>query len=237
MKNQYFADVNDYLKYGLLRTLVGNGEMKPVIHWMLTPDDGRNDGKFVNYLNDPTKWRKYDPHLFDSLALSMAAQANRSVQWLEDNNMIPAAKYFSEFLPNSYGERQVHFSRFREIAASGDLAFFDPDNGIEVKSVPYGRKDSTKYVYWHELTEIFVAGLSILIYQHFIHKKREIFIQEQAQALCEQLQISELFCLSTARVLFLLAPQLEHREYLAGKCEQIDSEWNSQIRVSKYRSA
>ena len=81
MKNQFFADVNDYRKYGLLRTLVGTGEMKAAICWTLTNNDARTDGKFVDYLNHPGKWRKYDPHLFDTLALCMTNQLNRSVKW------------------------------------------------------------------------------------------------------------------------------------------------------------
>jgi hypothetical protein len=43
MKNQYFGDVGDYGKYGLLRFLAGNN-IKIAVNWYLTPDDGSNDG-------------------------------------------------------------------------------------------------------------------------------------------------------------------------------------------------
>jgi len=33
MKNQYFGDINDYRKYGLLRTLTG-GQIKTAVCWM-----------------------------------------------------------------------------------------------------------------------------------------------------------------------------------------------------------
>ncbi len=39
MKNQYFGDVNNYRKYGLLRRLAGDGEVSIGICWMLTPND------------------------------------------------------------------------------------------------------------------------------------------------------------------------------------------------------
>jgi hypothetical protein len=51
MKNQYIADINDYRKYGLIRTLSDSGKIRVGICWMLTPDDNRTDGQFTNYLN------------------------------------------------------------------------------------------------------------------------------------------------------------------------------------------
>jgi hypothetical protein len=40
MKNQYFGDINDYRKYGLLRILSDEGSMRTGVCWMLTRDDG-----------------------------------------------------------------------------------------------------------------------------------------------------------------------------------------------------
>ena len=42
MKNQYFGDINDYRKYGLLRLIAKKTGLKIGICWMLTPDDGLN---------------------------------------------------------------------------------------------------------------------------------------------------------------------------------------------------
>ena len=60
MKNQYFGDVNDYRKYGLLRILTGFGSMTSCVCWMLTADDGRPDGGQVDYLLKPAFWSKYE---------------------------------------------------------------------------------------------------------------------------------------------------------------------------------
>ncbi|HUW95833.1 MAG TPA: hypothetical protein VMW58_08590 [Anaerolineae bacterium] len=38
MKNQYFGDINDYRKYGLLRILTNLGEIKTAVCWVRTPD-------------------------------------------------------------------------------------------------------------------------------------------------------------------------------------------------------
>ena len=53
MKNQYFGDVNDYKKYGLLRYLGRSGRSNLAVCWSLTEDDSRSDGSRVRYLNDP----------------------------------------------------------------------------------------------------------------------------------------------------------------------------------------
>jgi hypothetical protein len=53
VKNQYFGDINDYRKYGLLRVLTNGGEIRTAICWMLTADDGRGDGGFIDCLEQP----------------------------------------------------------------------------------------------------------------------------------------------------------------------------------------
>ena len=66
MKDQYFGDIGDYGKYGLLRFLAKKG-IKIGVHWYLTPSDGSNDGKFTDYL-DIAKNRKAaeEMRVFDS---------------------------------------------------------------------------------------------------------------------------------------------------------------------------
>jgi hypothetical protein len=41
VRNQYFGDINDYRKYGLIRALTNHGELRTTVCWMLTPDDGK----------------------------------------------------------------------------------------------------------------------------------------------------------------------------------------------------
>ena len=67
MKNQYFGDINDYRKYGLIRILSDGGIIRTGICWMLTPDDTRTDGKFTEYLAKSEEYKKFDPDLYDFL--------------------------------------------------------------------------------------------------------------------------------------------------------------------------
>ena len=45
MKDQYFGDVNDFRKYGLLRLLTLQDGLRLGVCWMLTAPDGRPDGR------------------------------------------------------------------------------------------------------------------------------------------------------------------------------------------------
>ncbi len=56
MKNQYFGDIYDYIKYGLLRRLSPKGEVSTTLCWMLTPNDQGKDGHRISYLEDHAKW-------------------------------------------------------------------------------------------------------------------------------------------------------------------------------------
>jgi len=146
MKNQYFGDVNDYKKYGLLRILSGNSSIRTGICWMLTEDNDLNDGKFTDYLQKPQKWKAFDPILYESLNECLSNIESRNVSWAEIQNLVPSAKFFSKILTDNALERQPYFQQFLSIAKGCELIFFDPDNGLEVKSVSYGNKDSCKYL-------------------------------------------------------------------------------------------
>ena len=67
VKNQYFGDINDYRKYGLLRILTGRGQIRTAVCWMLRADDGRGDGSRIKHLSELEKWRNYDFAVSDHL--------------------------------------------------------------------------------------------------------------------------------------------------------------------------
>ena len=235
MKNQYFGDINDYRKYGLLRTLAGGGKLHTTICWMLTPDDHRTDGLLTSYIEDPTQWRHFDPELFDILKSCISQPSNRLVDWAEANQVIPAANYYPKILPSPTNERQQYFNELWEVAAGQDLIFFDPDNGIEVKSVPVGTKRSNKYLYWNELADAFARGHSFLVYQHFIRLKHEIFISQKIDHIFEKMPVSLVLAFSTAQVLFLLIPQAEQEKYFKEKSAEIGEKWGKQIQVQLFQ--
>ena len=238
MKNQYFADINDYKKYGLLRLLSGGGGaggLKTTVCWMLTPNDHGADGNSTGYLDDPAKWRRYDPEAFDVLKQCMAQPNGRAVSWVESTGLVPAATHFSSILSDNADQRRQYFAEMRSQIAGQDLVFFDPDTGIEVKSTRYGCRDSSRYIYWNELADAYAQGQSLLIYQHFPRISRGEFIWQMVGRMHDQMPVPMAFAFSTANVLFLLAPQRRHVEYLKERCAQIKGQWGEQIRVEQYQ--
>jgi len=139
MKNQYFGDINDYKKYGLIRILSGFGKHKTAVCWMLTPDCGSTDGKFTDYLSKPFKYRNYNPALFDALDNAVNTYKIRNVSHARDLDILPNAVFFEDNLYDYSTQRKHYFEKFRKISTNADLIFFDPDHGIEVKSVKYGK--------------------------------------------------------------------------------------------------
>jgi hypothetical protein len=151
MKNQYFEDVNDYRKYGLLRILSGGGEVSTGVCWMLTPSDGRGYGAFVRYLDQPRRWRTFDRDLYDFLVRHVLERGERNVRLIERSELLPATHFHTSLLGDSPTDRRRYFREMLERFRGADLIFFDPDNGFEVKSKPYGRKESSKFLYWREV--------------------------------------------------------------------------------------
>lgn len=229
MKNQYFGDINDYRKYGLLRILAS--QFKIGMGWMLTPDDTRTDGKFIDYLTKPNEWRPYDPPLFDSLHRHITDK-NRDVLIAETESIIPNGVYFASLLADNQTKRQTYFQQMITHLAPCDLIFLDPDNGLEVKSVPKGKKDSCKYVYWDELELIFHAKKSILFYQHFGRIERNKFIQTISQDLINHLGVTSISTFRTSSVVFFFIPQAGVD--IAPLREKVKTQWKTQVDVSVY---
>lgn len=229
MKDQYFGDINDYRKYGLLRAIIGTSRLRVMMAWMLTHDDGSTDGKFVSYLEQPHEWSRYDPILFERLQGLLANGQQRRVSLIENTGLLPNAQYLSVHVPDAASNRSEWFTSLSEQARRSDLVFLDPDNGLEIKSRPYGKKNSSKFVYWSEAQALWTSGKSLLIYQHFIRENRITYIQCMLEALKAATPGSFVEALSTPHVVFLMALQPNHQPFHSGIVESVQENWEGQI--------
>ncbi|MBQ9631716.1 MAG: hypothetical protein IJV04_02200 [Lachnospiraceae bacterium] len=171
MKNQYFGDVGDYGKYGLLRYLAENG-IRTGVNWYLTEDDGSNDGRHITYL-EKKEYFKYDSSLYIFLKELVLERQERAVSHIEDGSLIPDAVFYERMLDNPLQfvkqEREERRLRWHEDGLEKlkgcDLVFLDPDNGF--RSSPARQvKDQNKYCYSNEVRDYFEAGANVFYYTH-----------------------------------------------------------------------
>ena len=229
MKNQYFGDINDYRKYGLIRSILETSPLEIMVAWMLTPDDGSTDGQHTAYLDNPGKWHSYDPELFDTLGQILSDKNNRNISRIEQTDLLGSSGFYSSRVPDDALQRNRWFNVLVKASQNYDLVFLDPDNGIEIKSKPYGKKHSSKYLYWHEIRALWESGKSLLIYQHFIREKRNQFIRRLGAQLQEQTTGAIVSAFSTPRVVFFMALQEHHQCHHPGIIKKTGTSWKEQI--------
>lgn len=227
MKNQYLGDVNDYRKYGVLRCFALAG-FRSTLCWMLTADDGGRDGQKRTYLENAVRWRGHDPELFDALGCLMGRPKPPTVHDVCRLDLIPSAKGFAELLEDTAAQREAFFDELRA-NLRGDLAFFDPDNGVEIKSVRRGGRSSSKYVYWSELEQVYDAGLSLLVYQHLPRRPRQDVAMELVAEASRRMPGSSARCLSAGAVLYLAVIRPEHVSRADAAYAAIAQRWHPAV--------
>ena len=128
VKDQYFGDVNDYRKYGLLRAL-GHAGLKTLVVWMLTPNDRRSDGRFTDYLDKPSHWKRYDKELYEALHDWVNVSRARRVASIEHSTLLPAATFFSSRVPDDGAGRERYADGLMQAAGGAEVVFLDRTMG------------------------------------------------------------------------------------------------------------
>jgi hypothetical protein len=195
LQNRYVGDVGDYAKYGLLRLMTAELNTSCGVVWCLFDDESHNaDGRHIGYLKDQL-FNALDPELHNKLA-KIVAGGRRSVKAVALSGILPKATRFFErpiSTPltvranrlNRQNHRSAWLAKALRATAGCELVFFDPDNGLETKSVPAHSPKSGKYIYWDELLPFWERGQSLLIYHHLnrtasVHRQAEILKEKFA---------------------------------------------------------
>ena len=159
MKNQYFGDLADYRKYGLLRALAGAG-LSVGVCWMLTPNDGGAHGRKAGYLRRP-EWSRCDPPLFEFLRRRReSGRLHIAEAEMESGagGKFPNFGFYSR--PFCGRRRREYFAEARERLRGRDVVFLDPDKGLRPRR---GLEDA--HLDWADAEEIFAAGHSLALTQ------------------------------------------------------------------------
>ena len=89
MRDQYAGDVSDVLKFAFLRALAGNDRTLGVAWYYAPGDDGRADGRHLEWRDEPA-WRLLDAQLHAGLS----TLPERSIAALERAMIWPSGALF-----------------------------------------------------------------------------------------------------------------------------------------------
>jgi hypothetical protein len=151
--------------------------------------------------------------------------------------ILGSALFQSRLLTDPLRDREAYFAECADKFAGCDLVFFDPDNGLEIKSTLRGRRDSCKFLYWQEVSSTFTSGAPVLIYQHFIREERGGFSARMAEELRRRSSPAAVFSFRTPHVLFLLAAQERHTLGFRKQLAVFRSHWSPKQIIGEERPA
>ena len=176
MQNPYTGDIGDYGKYMLLNALAGSDLRLAVVWYLNLYVDHSADGKFTEYLSEANekRYRAASPSIYDGLR-KIVRNGDRHVSFVRKEGILPADTIFYE-APLDYLKFSLAVDRKRAREAwllgalketiEAELVFFDPDNGLEVKSHLPHSKLGTKYILENEIRAFWERNQSVLVYQH-----------------------------------------------------------------------
>jgi hypothetical protein len=175
MQDRYVGDIGDYVKLALLRALKPGRRLG--VAWWRYPDESHNaDGRHINYLQEPSEWRAFDPDLFDGLGRIVALGARR-VSALQSAGLLPDTVFCDELIPTEGSPSQrramraAWFERVRSATAQCDVVFIDPDNGLETSGFTPGAISAGKSVSLSELKALAAPGRTLIVYHHQTRRK------------------------------------------------------------------
>jgi len=234
MKNKYVGDINDYIKFGILRCLTQQEKLMTTVVWMLTEDDVNSDGKKITYLKKPEKWKKYDKKLYCTLQQIVNNDSSRNVSLIEKNNILPNTQYYNDYIPKNPQMRAKYFNDLQNICAKSDLIFFDPDNGFEVNSVKLTTNKANKYLFWYELRAFLKNEQSVLVYQHFPRVNRQKYLSGIIAKINRLYSDHIVYSFSSMHVVFFLILRKNSIKLYQEGIYKITHRWENIIQVKTY---
>lgn len=207
MKNQYFGDINDYLKYDLCIFLAENlpGINRFSFIPMLTADDASRDGGHTKYSQLVGRETLYH-FLQDCLE-----DGQREVIRLRD--YFKQQEFSFTYSPHwdtldqefTHEERRRYFAEVPVSTLQSAVILVDPDNGLEVKSA--GPRNFHKYIKDSEVNELYQrmgSRSALILYQHLHRVQRDQQMADFHQRLQKHVQCPEPISIVSSRIALIL---------------------------------
>ncbi|MCE5191191.1 MAG: hypothetical protein LLG08_05460 [Actinomycetia bacterium] len=206
MKNQYFADRNDFFKYDLALYLI---ERIPILLRftfvpMLTPNDDGGDGNLTSY--SVLGQRRPDLHAFlmECLVDDSRRQVGSLAEYLATRHAI--VDYYLHHENEHFDPRfrEGYFGSIPACALDSAVILLDPDNGLAVPSMIAAKRH--KYLQFDDLSKL-ASDMSptsvLLVYQHWPRMSRETAFAAICARIRDNLPTAgEIACLSSGTVGF-----------------------------------
>jgi hypothetical protein len=237
MRNEFFGDVADYSKYGILRE-IRRAKLELTIAWMLTPDQG-SPGRHTGYLRRPHDWRRYDPDLFDWLSEVVHESKRREVRAIEEAGLIANARFIRRRFAGALAGRARYFQMLAREAAGSDVLFLDPDTGIAPGGGRMSSAGADGYLYWDEIDQLFRTGCSLLIYRHYPRGGAARIdgcskMQSHVAGASDRVGAPYVATIGLSTTAFLLLGQARHTAMLDPALRRIEWQWRDKIVICKH---
>ena len=227
MQDLYVGDIGDYGKYGLLRQITRNGLSLSINWYKVCPRllGKQEDGKYIQYLNDPATYRSYDPELFDKLRDIVLQRKARNIQSVEKAHLLEA-QFFSEAIS---GDRNLWHDTALQHTNHTDTVFLDPDNGLETWRMFLNQKATEKHVKWQEVKDYYDRGQTVILYQHRPQMTpKEACIESVMEYHKKYLRADHIFVLEFPRFtnrFYFMFTHNEHNEKINTVCNWMRTNW------------
>ena len=170
MRDQYAGDISDLLKFAFLRAIAGNDRRLGVAWYYVPENDGRSDGRHLEYRDEPA-WQRLDDQVHNQLI----ALKERTVAALENLALWPKYTVFHR-QPVTRDGRDEWVRGMVELMADAKVVFLDPDNGLG--------NDPRKHAQLADLSALHREGRALAIIKFpGRHKTHEQQVRELHQSL------------------------------------------------------
>ena len=242
MQDKYVADVGDFGKYGLLRTLAGvepedTPRYRLGIVWYFA-DDGDPHNTDLAYLSKPDEFRHYDKELFRHLH-HMNETQTRTVEEVKRKGLLGKRRFlgrkaifFSEHVPDGQ-ERDPWLSLALENTRKTDIVFLDPDNGLATPKMEAEDKRPT-HAYLDEVMPFVARRQTVVIYQSYrrgdgFSRKKEV--RKWRDERLTELGLDErLRVVGTSNRAFVVLPATRHVEHIDRRLERFVERWGKHFK-------